>query len=122
MWREEFMRSILVFICLIFISNVASADCREINDYAIKNGIYVPSDDSERQVIGKGRLRFYSAPDKRCDIAGIFILPRELVDAYAEYKDFTSVVYVNVKTGASVMGWVKSDRLKPTGLGIAPSQ
>ncbi|TDN69504.1 hypothetical protein [Paraburkholderia sp. BL10I2N1] len=120
--RKALASITLLLLCLIFFGNVAHANCKEFNNYSIKNGVYIPGDDSERQVIGKGRLQFYSAPDKKCKIAGVFILPGERVDAYTEYNNFTSVVYINVNTDANVTGWVQSDRLKPTGLGIAPHQ
>jgi hypothetical protein len=44
------------------------------------------------------------------------------VIAYAQSADgWSSVMYSNPKTGASVSGWVKSARLKPTGT-VGPRQ
>jgi hypothetical protein len=119
MWiaaRFVFLLSIVTFC------QVSMADCDEINDFSGKNGVYIPGDNSGRQAVGKGRLQFYSAPDERCRKDGVFILPAEKVNAYYEYEGYTSVTYFNLKTGASASGWVKSNRLKSTGLGIAPHQ
>jgi hypothetical protein len=67
-------------------------------------------------VIGVGRLQFYSAPNFRCPIDGIFVVPRDQLVAYALTDDgWTSVMYLNPRTGTDVSGWVRSDRLKVTG-------
>jgi hypothetical protein len=73
-------------------------------------------------VIGKGRLQFYSAPDERCRMEGVFVVPKDEVIAYAETADgWTSVMYVNPNTNRDVQGWVRSKRLKIKGT-IAPRQ
>jgi len=67
-------------------------------------------------VTGTGRLQFYSAPNERCAMAGIFIIPKDKLIAYARTDDgWTSVMYVNPRTGNDVSGWVRSARLKETG-------
>ncbi|WP_143062207.1 hypothetical protein [Paraburkholderia diazotrophica] len=97
-----------------------AAECGEFDSLVKKREMYVPGADSERQVAGNGRLQFYSAPDVKCKMAGVFILPHQKIDAYYTYGYYTSVVYIDVKTGSNVSGWVRSNRLKSTGLGIAP--
>lgn len=113
-----------IFFLILGLATAARADvdCQALSDSASKIGVYIPGDDSGRQVIGSGRLQFYSAPNSACKVRGVFILPNETVDAYTEYNNFTSVIYINVKTKTKATGWVESSRLKPTGLGIAPHQ
>jgi hypothetical protein len=97
-------------------------DCGALNNLASKDGVFIPGDDAGRLVIGVGRLQFYSAPNYSCKMKGVFVIEGQTVDAYTEYEEFTSVVYLREKYGKPVMGWVKSNRLKPNGLGIAPTQ
>ncbi len=67
-------------------------------------------------VIGTGRLQFYSAPNRGCVMPGVFVIPKDELIAYAQSNDgWTSVMYVNPKTGEGVSGWVRSSRLKTTG-------
>ena len=67
-------------------------------------------------VTGSGRLQFYSAPNLRCAISGVFVIPNDKLVAYAQTDDgWSSVMYVNPRTGADVSGWVRSERLKATG-------
>jgi hypothetical protein len=73
-------------------------------------------------VVGEGRLQFHSAPDERCRMEGVFVVPKDEVIAYAETADgWTNVMYVNPKTNRDVQGWVRSKRLKIKGT-IAPRQ
>ncbi|WP_204117513.1 hypothetical protein [Paraburkholderia sp. C35] len=119
---ERTIQFSLATLIVSFFSQIARADCGNTSDLAEKKGIYVPGDGSERQVIGKGRLQFYSAPDEKCKMEGVFVLPKERLNAYYEFEKYTSVIYINSKTNARASGWVKSDRLRPTGLGMAPHQ
>ncbi|WP_244469068.1 hypothetical protein [Afipia felis] len=67
-------------------------------------------------VTGAGRLQFYAAPDVRCPTSGIFVIPKGALIAYAQSADgWSSVMYLNPRTGESVSGWVRSARLKATG-------
>jgi hypothetical protein len=66
---------------------------------------------ARRQVLGKGRLQFYSAPNETCPLRGIFILPGEPVVALQQAARFTAVHYVNPRTGGQASGWVLSERL-----------
>ncbi len=73
-------------------------------------------------VTGAGRLQFYSAPDARCPMNGVFVIPEDEVIAYAQTDDgWSSVTYSNPKTGNNVSGWVRSARLKETGT-VGPKQ
>ena len=67
-------------------------------------------------VTGSGRLRFHSAPDSACQMKGVFIIPKDAVIAYAQTRNgWSSVMYLNPRTGNDVSGWVRSARLKTTG-------
>ncbi len=73
-------------------------------------------------VTGAGRLQFYSAPNFHCAMNGVFVIPRDELIAYAETSDgWSSVMYVNPRTGKDVSGWVRSERLKQTGT-VGPKQ
>jgi hypothetical protein len=70
-------------------------------------------------VIGTGRLQFFSAPNFQCRLDGVFVIPRDVLISYVATDDgWTSVSYFGPKGGA-VSGWVRSSRLKATGT-IAP--
>ena len=67
-------------------------------------------------VVGTGRLQFFSAPDPRCAMAGIFVVPHDDLIAYAETPSgWSSVMYTNPRNGNSVQGWLRSTRLRTTG-------
>jgi hypothetical protein len=73
-------------------------------------------------VTGSGRLQFYSAPNLRCAMNGVFVIAKDELVAYAQTDDgWSSVMYVNPRTGADVSGWVRSERLKATGT-VGPKQ
>lgn len=73
-------------------------------------------------VIGTGRLQFYSAPDAHCPMNGVFVIPKDALVSYAQTNDgWSSVMYVNPKSGNDVSGWVRSARLKETGT-VGPKQ
>jgi hypothetical protein len=73
-------------------------------------------------VTGAGRLQFYSAPNERCAMSGVFVVPKDELVAYAETDDgWSSVMYMNTRTGNTVQGWVRSARLKQTGT-MGPKQ
>jgi len=67
-------------------------------------------------VMGTGPLQFYSAPNLHCPISGVFVIPKDALIAYAQTNDgWSSVMYVNPRTGNDVSGWVRSAGLKETG-------
>jgi hypothetical protein len=73
---------------------------------------------SGRGVIGAGRLYFNTAPDKRCPLKNVFVIPGDRLEAFANYGEFTSVIYWNAASGAGTAGWVLSERLAHTGMPI----
>jgi len=114
------MKEVVIILILLLPGTASAADCDVLDEKAVQFGTHIPSHMSGRVVIGKGRLQFYSAPNLSCKKSGSFILPGESVDAYLEYKGFTSVLYMNSKTGTEAEGWVLSSKLKETGYGIGP--
>ena len=76
---------------------------------------------SGRVVTGTGRLHFHSAPSRQCRTE-VFIVPGDTVDAVEEYEGFSRATFVNPDSGDTAGGWLESDRLKPSGFGIAPKQ
>jgi hypothetical protein len=99
---------------IVAISGPAYAGCRE-PETGTK---YIPtfSPPLSELVVGTGRLQFYLAPNANCAMAGVFVIPKDELIAYAQSNDgWTSVMYSNPKTGNHVSGWVKSSRLKATG-------
>jgi hypothetical protein len=113
-------RLLVVLVC--FHSTVAMAvDCKLLDEKNRQVGGLVQSHESGRVTTGKGRVAFYSAPDRRCVKAGVFVLPDESLNAYFVVGEFTRVLYVNPKNGDEADGWVLSSRLKATGWGIGPN-
>lgn len=112
-----------VALSLLACQGVSNAvDCQRLSDLASRDGVFVPGDDAGRTVIGKGRLQFYSAPDYSCVMRGVFVIKVQTVNAYTEYRKFTSVVYLSGKLDKPIAGWVRTNRLKPNGIGITPAQ
>lgn len=113
-------------VCAAFIIGLsasacaATADCTEPATGTRQVPILSPA--ISNVVTGAGRLQFYSAPNVRCPMEGVFVIPRDHLIAYAETGDgWSSVMYMNPRTGADVSGWVRSARLKATGT-VGPKQ
>lgn len=115
----------LIFLLLTLLSSFgfACADvvCDELDKIAVQNAAVLASGTSGRKVIGKGRLQFYSAPAKKCEINGLFVIPGDELDASVEYGDFVAVTYLT-KDGKLVDGWVERNRLIETGVGVGPNE
>lgn len=117
------LRRVALLLSLVFCGQTnAAANCVELNDFASKNGVFIPGEDSGRTVVGKRRLQFYSAPNYSCELKGVFVVEGQTLNAYTQYKGFVSVVYLSDREKKPVLGWVRSNRLKPNDRGIAPSQ
>lgn len=104
----------IAFAFVLSASASALADCKEPEIGTKKIPAFSPP--LSEVVVGAGRLQFYSAPHLDCAMTGIFVIPKDELIAYAQSDDgWSSVMYMNPKTGNSVSGWVKSSRLKETG-------
>jgi hypothetical protein len=100
-------------IALAFLASPAFAACNEPGTGTKDTPIFSPP--LGAVVTGTGRLQFYSAPSAHCAMAGVFVVPRDDLVAYAETRDgWTSVMYARA-TGGGVTGWVRSSRLRHTG-------
>jgi len=53
---------------------------------------------------------------------GVFLVPRDSVNAYSDVDGFTFVMYLNPRTGEDTEGWIESKRLRVNGYGISPPQ
>lgn len=99
---------------VLSLSGPAFADCKEIKPGTNKAPMFSPP--LSEVVIGTGLLQFHSAPNRGCVMPGVFVIAKDELIAYAQSNDgWTSVMYVNPKTGEGVSGWVRSSRLKTTG-------
>ncbi len=118
------IRGLVLLLCLLAIAPFANAsvDCRALDAKANDTGDRIPGYDAGRIVIGKDRAFFHSAPDAACRIKGVFVIPGDRLIAYTEYKGWTAVMFVNLKTGTDSEGWIESSRLKADGTGISPRQ
>jgi hypothetical protein len=121
--RKETVLSkyLLAVICFVLSTAAIAADCTTLDQQGNEKGIRVPESNAVIETIGQGRVQFYSGPDEGCAMKGTFILPHEQLTAYGTYLGFTSVMYMNPKTGNDVEGWIKSSRVKYTGYGIGPN-
>ena len=105
------MRTYIYLTILFPVFVVAGELCDSLNSVANKDQVYLMSPRSAFTVTGTGRLFFHSAPDERCIQRDIFIIPGDQVNAYTEYSDFVSVMYID-SHGKDTEGWVKRDRLQ----------
>ncbi|MGN5575475.1 hypothetical protein [Enterobacter sp. Lyrl_3] len=113
----------LIVLLLSFVPLISNAEdfCSSVSAKADIERAIIPSSDSGYKVSGKGRAYFYFAPNEKCAIKNLFIIPGDLVNGYADYNNFTYIMYFT-KDGKDVEGWMKSNRLAPTGTGIGPSE
>ena len=107
--------------CVLVSCQVMAVDCSSLEKQANEQGIRIPESNAVMVTIGTGRVQFYGAPNEGCMMKNVFVLPKEELTAYSTYGDFTSVMYMNPKTGEDTEGWVKSSRVKYTGYGIGPN-
>lgn len=107
-------------LCLLAFTGAATAaTCKEPAPGSDKAPLISPPHGNV--VTGAGRLQFYSAPNERCAMEGVFVVPGDELTSYAETDDgWTSVMYFGNKH-AEVSGWVRSGRLKDTGT-LGPDQ
>jgi hypothetical protein len=106
--------------CLSSSPERSKASCEDANLLAVKEGEGVRKEAASKTVVGHGRLQLYSAPRSACTMRGTFILSGESVNSHVKYKDFTSISYTNTRSGKIFTGWVRSDRLQPSGETAAP--
>ena len=85
--------------------------CVTAYERAEQDKVALDHDPAERTVKGVGRLYFHAAPDERCRLKNVFVIARDRLEIYAQYGDFTEVIYWNPVSGTGTAGWVLSARL-----------
>lgn len=116
-------RETLLFITLLFLSLSAFAevDCKKLDEAGENAENIIPDLGSGRDIVGKGRLQFYSAPDIRCKMDGWFVVPGDTLFAKFDYKEFTKISFIAMKkSDREITAWVISSRLQENGRGIVP--
>ncbi|QGF27360.1 hypothetical protein EE896_11155 [Pantoea eucalypti] len=101
------------------LSVLANDFCEKLDKSGITNGVQLDNTDNLYKVGGKGHLLFYSAPDEKCLLKGIFVIPNDHLYAYVELNGFYRVMYLS-NNDDQIMGWVKKNRLIETHKGLAP--
>lgn len=103
-----------------FLARSESTDvCVSVFEKTEQQQALISSGVSSRSVIGTGRLYFHTAPDKRCQLKDVFVIVGDRLETYANYGEFTNVIYWNPNTGTGTAGWVLSSRTSETGANIA---
>lgn len=117
------MRKVMLLILSLSFPSFYSwgEGCGPINLLAERDQTLIPTSESGYIVSDPKRVYFYSAPDENCKINGLFIIKGDLVNSYAEYQGFSSVMYFK-KDGETANGWIHSDSIKSTGTGIGPAE
>ncbi|HEM8137525.1 TPA: hypothetical protein U2M34_000375 [Providencia rettgeri] len=115
------IRAILLTLIFVSFNNLADENiCQKSKLISEQEGAIINSFKSGYKVIGNGRAHFYYSPNVNCKEKNLFLIKDDLVNASIVYDDFTSIMYLN-KNGQVIDGWIKSNRLTPTGTGIGPS-
>lgn len=110
-----------VALMLLFSVAHAQVDCDKLDEAGEDAQNLVPDFGSGREIVGKGRLQFYSAPDASCKMDGWFVVPGDTLFAKFTSKGFTKVSFIRMKkTDREVDAWVISSRLRENGKGIVP--
>lgn len=113
----------ILLAILIFISfNVSAVEdiCQKFKVISDKERDLIDSSKSGYKVISEGRSYLYTSPNINCKEQNVFLIKNDLVNAYAVYRNFTFIMYLN-KEGEIIVGWITSSQLVPTGTGIGPS-
>lgn len=111
----------IILLLLFVMSPFSMADqcCDNLNNHENPKQEIIPSDKSGYKVIESKRLYFYSAPNEKCKINGVFIIKNDTVDAYKVDGGFVFVIYFT-KDNKTVEGWVKLKGLAPLRTGVGP--
>ena len=88
--------------------------CLTAYEKAEQEKISSASSAMDRTVSGAERLYFHIAPDGRCRLKNVFVIPNDHLEVYAYHGEFSEVIYWNPATGAGTAGWVLSSRLVET--------
>ncbi|WP_088459422.1 hypothetical protein [Acinetobacter soli] len=103
----------------LFISFGTLADCSKLSKIADDNSQDYGTKYSYTVQGQKGfRSYFHSAPSNSCKVKDLFLIPKDSVIAYSEFKNenqtWLFVMYVD-KNGNDTEGWLKQRDLKLSG-------
>jgi hypothetical protein len=85
--------------------------CPTAYEQAEQEKTAIPGESSLRAVAGPGRLYFHTAPDDRCRLKNVFVIPNDRLEVFAVHGDFAEVIYWNPVTGIGTAGWVRHARI-----------
>ena len=102
---------LVLFMMYIPVAVNASDICTTVGRKSEFAQTFIPSTQNAFEVISHGRLHFYGAPDKSCQIKNQFLVPGDIVTGYTVYNGYASVSYS--KNGSwPVEGWLDLSQLK----------
>jgi hypothetical protein len=108
----------LLFACSTFYAlpghSAPASVCPALFEKAEQEQELISNDTAGRGVVGSGRLYFHTAPDEQCKLKNVFVIAGDGLEAYANYGQFTRVIYWNPGTGAGTAGWVLRSRVAET--------
>lgn len=111
MFRATFLFFLLCLTSLACFAN--ESICTKLAVEAETSGItYHPS--AEAKVIGDGKVNFYSAPNAKCRMKGVFVVKNIYLTVYTLYKGWVNVMYV-AKDGEDFIGWLPESKIKVMG-------
>ncbi|MFC7301102.1 hypothetical protein [Cognatiluteimonas weifangensis] len=111
------MKLVVLTALLAASSLVQATECEKLAQFADETGgQIIPR--ATFKVTGEGRLYFHSAPSNECR-AKEFVIPKDEVVAYQEFRTWTYVMYLHPKTGQDTSGWVQTSRLTYAGTASA---
>lgn len=115
------MKKLLIASLLATLSfgSLAQPSCQDLDKIAQDNGDQYGTKYSFTAQGPKGsRIYFHSAPSSNCKIKQLFIIPKDSVVAYQEFKNenqtWLYVMYI-AKDGTDTEGWMLKKDLKVSG-------
>ncbi|MES2261151.1 MAG: hypothetical protein V4724_21760 [Pseudomonadota bacterium] len=107
----------LMLVCL----RAFGVNCDQLDQAGEGGANIVPDFGSGRDIVGAGRLQFYSAPHISCKMDGWFVVSGDTLFAKFTYAGFTKVSFIKMKkSDREITAWVISSRLRENEKGIVP--
>lgn len=110
-----FFRVFMLFLVwsVITLGYASEYECAK-NASKVDNGEYNYRPPLEAQVIGNGRISFYSAPKSKCLVKGVFVIKGDSLTVYKSYGSWANVMFIR-SDGEDFMGWVQESKIKIIG-------
>lgn len=113
------IKTALIVMSLIVCSNASALNCAQLSKIADDNGLQYGTKASFVVQGEKGfRTYFHSAPSSQCKIKELFLIPKDSVIAYQEFKNqnktWLYVMYID-KNGKDTSGWMLESDFKMSG-------